>query len=60
MVLQNNSRDSYQNIFVDIMVLGKNDGPTLDIQLDTYRLPEDLEDYFVLGPLFVSDTSDLI
>lgn len=55
MVLQNNSRDSYQNIFVDIMVLGKNDGPTLDIQLDTYRLPEDLEDYFVLGPLFVSD-----
>ena len=60
MVLQNNSRDSYQNILVDIMVLGKNDGPTLDIQLDTYRLPEDLEDYFVLGPLFVSDTSDLI
>ena len=51
----NNSRDSYQRILVDIEVLGQNDPPVLELLLDTYTLPEDRADFLVLGPLFVSD-----
>lgn len=40
---------------VDLEVLGRNDPPMLELQLDTYSLPEDREDFLVLGPLFVSD-----
>ena len=36
-------------------VAGVNDGPMLDVFLDSYTLKEDLEEYLVLGPLFVSD-----
>lgn len=51
----NNSRDSYQRILVDIEVLGQNDPPVLELLLDTYTLPEDRGDFLVLGPMFVSD-----
>ena len=55
MGVNNNSRDSYQSILVDIEVLGRNDPPMLELFLDTYTVPEDRADYLVLGPLFVSD-----
>jgi len=48
-------RSSNSSFLVDIEVAGVNDGPMLDVFLDSYTLKEDLEEYLVLGPLFVSD-----
>ncbi|CAK9082964.1 unnamed protein product [Durusdinium trenchii] len=49
------SRGVPQSILVEIEVAGVNDGPSLEVFLDSYRLQEDAEEYLVLGPMFVTD-----